>query len=265
MTDEERRARHRENNRRYREKHRDRVLAQQRKYRADNQEKVRREARERARRNYRDNPEKHRAAAREYARRNPKEIRERAQKYRTKNRNKLLAAMRLWHAQNKEWEREYRLRYLADNPEKAREATQRWRAKNRDRLREYDREKGRQRYANPVKREQATSTHRYRHHQRWKDDPEYRAAKRADWQRWAAKKTPEWWRQRWLVYYAKNTDRLREKARGYCYLTTAAVQFLRTIGLWERGPTETCEMRRRAALAFVREAGLLDMITEGRE
>jgi hypothetical protein len=68
------------------------------------------------------------------------------------------------------------------------------------------------------------------------------------------------WREKQLSSPEK-LQRYREKianqGRKRTQLETAAVAFLKQIGVWEPGPSSTVGMRRRAAAAYVRDAGLL--------
>ena len=110
LSDEERKERCREAQRRYRANNPEKVRERNRQYRANNLEKER----ERNRQYHANNLEKGREYRRQYHANNPEKVRERNRQY---------------HANNPEKERERTRRYRANNPEKVREYIHRRRAR----------------------------------------------------------------------------------------------------------------------------------------
>lgn len=116
------RERKRENHRRWREKNRDRWLAQ---------------SREAARRYRANNPEAQAEANRRYRAKNPTADAEYARAYREANREATRAASRRWRAENPGAQAASDRKYREANPEKVREMERRYRAANPGRTREY--------------------------------------------------------------------------------------------------------------------------------
>ena len=124
MTEEERKARRREADRRYREANREQLLERKRQYREANREQVL----ERGRRYYEANRERkrqyreaNREQARQYREANREQAREADRRYREANREQVLERGRRYYEANREQARERNRQWCEANPERARE------------------------------------------------------------------------------------------------------------------------------------------------
>jgi hypothetical protein len=120
LTEEERKARHRERKRQWREANPERARERQRQWREANPERNRERNRERQRQWREANPERAREQARQWREANPERAREQR---------------RQWREANPERVREQRRQWREANPERAREQCRQWREANPERAR----------------------------------------------------------------------------------------------------------------------------------
>lgn len=149
-------------------------------------------------------------------------IRERKREYYIKNKNEIRERYQRWLTENLERKRQKDKLYASQNREHRRETLKQWRKANLKHLREYHREYG----------------------------PKYREKNR--------ERMKEYFREYHKRYAAKYRDDRSKRERRRRALMKATVEFLKARGLWEAGTKETYYLRRSAALAYVRQAGLLE-------
>ena len=117
LSEEERKIRKRECDRKRREANPERTKENRRKYREANVEK----AKESVRKWRETNVEKAKESVRKWREANPEKVREYKRKYYEANREKVIERSRKWHEANPEKAREIRRKWYKTNPEKARE------------------------------------------------------------------------------------------------------------------------------------------------